>query len=220
MENRGAYAPLSDDFEPVLLTKADAERASEVLTRAFVDDVLLRYVCPGDRRRPERTRYIIDCVVSYGMRYGQIWTTPGEVRAVAVWMPPGTDKMTLIRAIRTGMIWERFELGGAGFKRYSLFNRVAGEMHHRVMHGPHWYLFVIGIDPDLQGQGIGARMIRHMLARTDREDLPVFLQAPNPAVVPFYERLGFHVDGEVDLPDGCLRIRGMVRQPGGETPQG
>ena len=211
-------ARLPDDFEPVPLTKAGAERASEVLTRAFVDDVLLRYVCPDDRRRPERTRYIIDCVVSYGMRYGQIWTTPGDIRAAAIWMPPGTDKMTLIRAIRTGMIWERFQLGAAASKRFGLFNRVAGEMHHRVMHGPHWYLFVIGVDPALQGQGVGARMVRHMLARTDRERLPVFLQAPNPAVVPFYERLGFQVGSEVELPDGGLHVNGMVRHPGGKPP--
>ena len=206
------------DFEPIPLTKAGAERASEVLTRAFVNDALLRYVCPEDDKRQERTRYIIDCVVSYGLRYGQVWTTPGDVRAVSICMPPGTDKMTLMRRIRTGMIWERFELGAAAAKRFNLFNSVAGEAHHRLMPGPHWYLFVIGVEPDLQGHGIGALMVRHMLVRADREELPVFLQAPNPAVIPFYQRLGFHVAGEVELPDGGLRVSSLIRHPGVKPP--
>ena len=206
---------MAQGFRPVQLKPADKRAATEVLARAFVEDPLLRYVCPDDRKRYARTRYIIGTVVSFGLHYGEVWTTPGHVAGAAIWMPPGTDYMTTVRRIRTGMVFERLVLGRADTKRYNVFNGLTSELHHSLISRPHWHLFVIGVDPSLQGHGVGAGLIKHMLERTDRDRVPVFLTAPNPLVVPFYERLGFRVAGEVSVPDNSLVIRGLIRPSGG-----
>lgn len=204
----------ANDLIPVRLDPTRAAEAIDVLTRAFLDDPMLRHVIPDDHRRYGRTRYVLQTVVSYGLRYGEVWTTPGAVRGAAIWMPPGTDKLTLARRIRTGMVLERLKLGRAGYKRYDVFNQAAGDLHHRLITEPHWYLFVIGVDPAAQGTGVGRALIKHMLVQTDAQRLPVFLTAPNPSVVPFYGRLGFEVRGEASVPDSDLRIPGLIRPPG------
>jgi GNAT superfamily N-acetyltransferase len=205
---------LGKDFNPVRLKPADKRAATAVLARAFVEDPLLRYVCPDDRKRYARTQYIIKTIVSFGLHYGEVWTTPGHVDAAAIWMPPGTDYMTTARRIRTGMIFERLVLGRAGIDRYTVFNELTSKLHHSLISRPHWHLFVIGVDPLRQGHNVGSGLIKHMLERTDRDHVPVFLTAPNPLVVPFYERLGFQVAREVSVPNSSLVIRGMIRPPG------
>ena len=200
--------------EPVRVTRDTEDAAVAVLTDAFLDDPMLNYVSGGSSHR-RRVAYIVGTVVSYGVRYGQVWATPPPtMRGAAIWMPPNSGSPTLIRRIRTGMITERFELGAAGARRFSLFNATSDALHHQVMPDLHWVLFVLGVGREHQRQGIGADLVRHMLQRTDREQRPVYLTAYNPEVIPFYRRLGFEVGGEADMPDGSLHIWGLVRYPG------
>lgn len=73
----------------------------------------------------------------------------------------------------------------------------------------HFYLGVIGIDPVLQGQGAGARLLSAFCALSDADprSAGVYLETGTPANLPFYERHGFAVRGEGDLggtPLWCL----------------
>ncbi|HZI15119.1 MAG TPA: GNAT family N-acetyltransferase [Myxococcus sp.] len=57
-------------------------------------------------------------------------------------------------------------------------------------------LFQMAVDPRLQGQGLGARLVRALEAELVRRGFThVHLHARAP-VVPFYERLGYAVYGE------------------------
>ena len=81
---------------------------------------------------------------------------------------------------------------------------------------PHWYLFVIGIKPSLQGKGLGTKLIKHMLARTEEEKVTVFLTAPNPTNIGYYEKLGFNVMGKAKVPGSDLVVPGLLRLPSEE----
>ena len=57
-------------------------------------------------------------------------------------------------------------------------------------------LFQMAVSPDLQGQGLGARLVRSLEEELRRRGFThVHLHARAP-VVPFYERLGYAVYGE------------------------
>ena len=62
---------------------------------------------------------------------------------------------------------------------------------------PHWYLAVIGSDPDVRGKGFGQALMRSRLDRCDAEYAPAYLESSNPDNVPYYERFGFEVTGEI-----------------------
>ena len=66
-------------------------------------------------------------------------------------------------------------------------------MGHYHPKEPHWYLPLIGVDPRHQRRGHGAALLRHALARCDRDHAPAYLESSNPANVPLYERHGFAV---------------------------
>lgn len=67
----------------------------------------------------------------------------------------------------------------------------------------HEYLWMIGVAPGRQGEGLGTALIESVLDRCDREGLPAYLEASSARSRKLYERLGFELSGPVlDLPDG------------------
>ena len=78
---------------------------------------------------------------------------------------------------------------------------------------PHWTLQYLGVRPARQGAGLGTVAVAPMLDVCDIEGLPCVLVSTNPRNLPFYERLGFQVDGEVPTPDGAAVMRPMHRAP-------
>jgi ribosomal protein S18 acetylase RimI-like enzyme len=76
----------------------------------------------------------------------------------------------------------------------------------------HWHLAFIGVDPAHQGKGIGAALLRHMLARIDEQHLHAYLESSNPANVPLYRRHGFEVIREIRV-GGSPPVLPMLRPP-------
>jgi GNAT superfamily N-acetyltransferase len=76
----------------------------------------------------------------------------------------------------------------------------------------HWYLPQIGVEPNAQGKGLGAELMRHALARCDRDGALAYLEASKPENIPFYERHGFEVTGEIQVGSAPL-VTPMLRRP-------
>ncbi|MFB7461740.1 GNAT family N-acetyltransferase [Streptomyces sp. NPDC056188] len=77
----------------------------------------------------------------------------------------------------------------------------------------HEYLWMIGVAPAHQGEGLGSALVQHVLDRCDREGLPAYLEASSERSTKLYERLGFtFADHTLDLPDGP-RMWPMWREP-------
>jgi ribosomal protein S18 acetylase RimI-like enzyme len=80
---------------------------------------------------------------------------------------------------------------------------------------PHWYLAVMGVDPQWQGRGIGSKLMRPALETLDAEGMPAYLEASTPRSRALYERHGFAVTGEFNLPSGGPPLWQMWREPAG-----
>ncbi len=86
---------------------------------------------------------------------------------------------------------------------------------------PHWYLALLGTDPDFQGRGYGSAVLAPILERCDTEGTPAYLESSKEANVPFYERHGFEVTGTLDLAKGRgPRMWLMWREPSAERTTG
>ena len=78
---------------------------------------------------------------------------------------------------------------------------------------PHWYLAIMGVDPQWQGRGIGSKLMRPALEVLDAEGMPAYLEASTPRSRALYERHGFAVTGEFNLPSGGPTLWQMWRDP-------
>ncbi|PZQ64328.1 MAG: GNAT family N-acetyltransferase [Phenylobacterium zucineum] len=170
---------------------ADQAAVLDTLTLAFATDPVTRYWWP---QAADYLRWWPQVLLAQGERgfgAGTVFATP-EFEGAAVWLPPGVEADPARMAA--------LDMPGTeDDAKVAMALRAAMDEHHPK--APHWYLWTLGVDPRLQGRGVGSALLRHALARIDAERADAYLEASNPALVPLYERHGFEVTGVIRVLD-------------------
>ena len=188
--------------DTTVMRKDQIAESGRVLARAFYDDPLMTYIVPDDARRTKSLDWFMSAAAKYGDKYGEVHTTAGAIQGDAIWLPPGETKMLTGRMAKTGLLMAPFKFGMGSFMRFTKVMNIFEDLHERDMPEPHWYLMVLGVDPPRQGQGVGGALIAPILARADAAKLPCYLETQKTKNVPFYQKHGFEVVVEDDIPDG------------------
>lgn len=192
------------------LIRQHLPQTATMLGRAFYDDPLSIYIYPQSAERARRLPLMFTIALRYTLRYGEI-TTTSEGTGAACWLPPGKTSMTMPRLLRIGALAEVFKMSLSATRRMEYAANYTEKMHKRRITEPHWYLWVLGVEPEHQGQGIGGSLLRAGLARADASQLPCYLETMKPENVPLYQKFGFKVVEEADIPGSNVHVWGMVR---------
>lgn len=173
------------------LTRAEVPAAARALSRALHDDPGWIYTFPDAATRAARMAKLLATVLrALYLRHDECWTVEvgADIAGAALWDPPGGHDLPLGRAVLAAprIAWL---LG----RRIPAAIDIVRQMERRHPTEPHWYLAVLGIDPALQGRGLGPRLLTPVLDRCDAERLPCWLESANPRNHGFYRRLGFEV---------------------------
>lgn len=182
--------------------------AAETLARAFHADPVWSWAFPDPERRLEQIRVVWGLVAAAALSYRSAWLT-GDCAAVALWIPPGKPELRPEDEGRLeGLLAEL--LGDGAGRVLDTFERF--ETAH-PKDDSHYYLSLLGTNPDRRGQGLGMGLLAATLERIDAEGAPAFLESSNPANTPRYERLGFSVCGEFELSGDGPNVTQMWREP-------
>lgn len=180
-----------------------AERVFAVLTLAFAADPANRWMYPD---AAQYLRHFQAFVRAFGGASLALRTALAsqDYSAVALWLGPDghPDVAALMNVIEASVAPEKRAVLTA------VFEAMAGYEPKE----PHWYLPIIGVDPARQGRGLGAALLRPVLAQCDRACLPAYLELTNPRNRPLYERHGFQAIGEIRVGD-FPPIVPMLRRP-------
>jgi len=174
-----------DDFRPL----------AAMLARAFYDDPVTSWFYPNPKRRLGRARRF------FGIRLRQlagqelIFTTPDHTGA-ALWTQPGRWREDLGQSL---MMLPMLPVLLPRIVRSTRAVREIERLHPVV---PHYYLSVLGTDPDQQGGGIGSALLGPVLQRCDADAVAAYLECSKESNVAFYARHGFELTERIDLPDG------------------
>jgi GNAT superfamily N-acetyltransferase len=201
------------DAEIGLMPRRFSGRAVGVLSRAFDQDpILAHYLGHGPRRALADGMFFGDILQS-ALPFGHVYAAIGQKRllGVAVWRPP--DASTASFSVRANSA-----LRAAGVR--ALYPRASRELFGgfatiEQLHPsePHWYLMFVGIDPGLQGQGIGSRLLAPVLERADATRTLSYLETPFPRTHVLYQRLGFEIASESHPFRGAPPLWTMIRKP-------
>ena len=176
------------------------ERAVITLERAFASDPMFMWMFPDPRERSRSLRLFLRVPLQYGLRYGHVTESSGGM-AVAIWLPPGRE-ITAGGMIRCGMLTMPFRVGFRPLARFAGADGVMGKLHKKFVPEPHWYLLIVGVDPELQGRGLGSALVKEGLARADESNSPCYLDTSEERNLAFYQRQGFAVVGTALLGKG------------------
>jgi GNAT superfamily N-acetyltransferase len=192
------------------LDMEDVQKASSIMSRAFFEDPDLKMIIPDDDRRREYLKVMFQPFVRFGIIYGEVYVPTPNIEGVAVWNHSSSKSITTWRSIRSGFFGMVSKLNSEERK---IFTRYGKEMDARtkyLLKGEHWFLFILGVDPDHQRKGLGTMMLKPMLKRADSENLPVMLDTNKEANISYYERFGFKVKSEYKVLDN--QHWGLVRE--------
>src|SRR5262245_29150969 len=185
------------------VSRGEVQRAVSLQVMAFSSDPIMRWMWPEPH---EYLRNFPDLVRGFGGRafeHDAAHVTDDFVGGT-LWLPPGvTPDGEALERLMSETVAER--------KRSEVFP-ILEQMGEAHPHEPHWHLTFIGVDPTRQGEGIGAALLQHTLARVDQTHRHAYLESSNPANVPLYRRHGFEVIREIRVGDAPPVIP-MLRAP-------
>jgi len=192
---------------------ADLPALRQMLVRAFMDDPVAVWACRMERLRPKMLEGMYRARLKQLLAHEEIWTN-AERSSAALWIPPGRWKTSL----RQDAVLARSFLDPRLMARLPLLAVGLKGVQRKHPHTPHWYLSLLGTDPDAQGNGFGSAVLRPALEQCDIDGVGAYLESSKPRNLDFYARFGFRVTGEQQLPFGGPKMWLMWREPrGGQT---
>ncbi|GGZ33861.1 GNAT family N-acetyltransferase [Streptomyces rochei] len=194
----------------------DRDTVVRLLDEAFQDDPVSGWVFPGEEYRRRTHHRLMGAFTDIVLADGWIDLTE-DGAACALWLSvpgeedtpqepdeePAEDAEDVPAQVREAVDPDN--------ERVESIARLTEDIHPS---GPaHAYLWMIGVAPERQGEGLGTALIASVLDRCDRDGLPAYLEASSERSKGLYERLGFACTGRVlHLPDGP-RMWPMWREP-------
>jgi GNAT superfamily N-acetyltransferase len=184
------------------------------LVRAFYDDPLFGFFAPNLVKQTKMAMSFMSSGVKDAAPFGEIHLAQidGKVACAAVWLPPGTyprglrrDLMTYVRSTPT------FAYCGPRISRALALLSAVDKAHHEL-HEPHFYLAILGTDPQFQRSGAGTAALAPVLERCDTEGLPAYLETQKEANIAYYARHRFELVQKLEV-KGCPPIWTLRREP-------
>lgn len=194
------------------ISKFQLKGGATVLSHAFHEDPIITFMFPDVQMREQILPWLFEKIIHYGHLYGKVFTT-SEVEGIAVWLGPRNPDLNWWGIFRTGLAWLPFKLKWSVMNRILSLSYYADQMHKKTIGGHHWYLFILGVDPSIQGQGVGRSLVKPILNQADSEGVSCYLETANVRNFSFYERLGFVTAHHGRKKRNWPYINAMVRKP-------
>jgi len=175
-----------------------------LLGRAFCDNPAYRAILPhlSDEARAAAVRRVkrgfTDAAVRWQEAHG-IWVD-GRLAGASLVCAPGQYPHRMRAFLRQAR-----GCGTTGWRGITNFLFTDAYITRRHIRGPHYYLFVLGIDPAYQRMGLGKAMLAALAERADTKGVPCYLETDKATSVALYRSAGYEVLTEEDVP----RVLGM-----------
>lgn len=183
---------------------------SEVLARSFQSDSMFAYIFPREQQVSPGHRHLLmtqlmHAVLRYGVLFGEVYTT-FDRKGAAIWLPPNETPMALGGLVQSGLLSLPFKLGFSAFQRFLRVMDYAEQIRAEQLPVSHWRLLLLGVEPIVQGQGIGSELIQPVLTQADDTRALCYVETLNPLTLEFYLKHGFQLihTGKVPYADLCL----------------
>jgi len=195
----GLYQLTQDDFIPACNMLGDAFREDPIWSEIF-------------KNQEEKFPLAFGVPIKYTLKYGKIFAPTSDLEALAAWLPTPYVNTTFWRFIRSGSILVAMKLGkDIGMQISKVFKQITKDRQN-LMKGDYVYLYVLGVSPEKQGNGLGTNLVRKMQNNL-APNIPIYLETESERNVSFYERLGFEVVNKFQVPMLDLPMWEMVYQP-------
>ncbi len=196
------------------LREEDVLKGAEVITAAFRGDPLWTKIFENVSGFDEKYSSFFELGLRYAFKYGEIIAPSTNLEGAAAWVPGELSYMTFYRMLRCGALLRAMRLGPLlGSKMRYIFTPLEKDRKKNMNGRDFIYLFMIGVNPDMQGMGFGKKMLEELIRKSETADVSLYLETETPENVELYEHFGFKTLRRIDLPVINLPMWEMERSP-------
>jgi len=189
----------------------DCSRIAAMVSEAMADDPLDSYFFPFAERRRELLYFLFRPLVAYGIRQGNLLATSHRHEGIAYWQTPSDMPWRGAGSLLWGGLRLLRMAGLSAIRRMYRASLFGYQLRKRLLPGPHWYLGLLAVAPERQGEGHAGALLRPVLELARRQRLPCYLETNKQANVPIYEHFGFRIAEQVEVPRTGVLQWCMVR---------
>jgi hypothetical protein len=176
------------------------------MVAGFHEDPPVLVAVPDAAERPGRLRETFELICELALPRGHLYTN-ADRSAVAAWTAPDVALVDDVEGERFLAMIERH----VGERAVHVAEGMTQTEAHRPV-APHFALHSLAVDRRAAGDAAWAARCSNRCSRAcDEDGLAAHLTSSAARNVPFYERLGFAVTAEVELPGGGPVMRAMIR---------
>ncbi len=167
---------------------ADRTLVVGILQRSFDDNKSVNYVVRQDQKRAERIRGLMQYSFNVCNAFGEVWISD-DYQACALILFPEMKRAS----IRT-LLWDlKLALNVIGLNRVTAVLKREAIIKSKHPKRPFAYLWFIGVNPQLQGKGIGSAFIQEVINECEGKNRPIYLETSTERNLPFYKKFGFEI---------------------------
>lgn len=187
-------------------------KIGRALASAFFNEPNFTYIISDDKRRMKVLSWFFGTfVVNLGKIFGETYTSENASGA-AIWMKP-EENVNFWGAIRAGLLKMPFHFRFDEIRRSMKLSNYIEQIRDENAPQPHWYLIALGVEPDVQGRGLGSLLLEPVLSRADRDGTECYLETFSEKSRDFYYKFGFEVIEKHQVPQEGPLFWSMCRKP-------
>ena len=172
-------------------SKEDKNLIIDLLNKVFDKNHSVNFVVKQDSKRYKRIKALMTYSFEVCYQYGDIYLSTDK-KACALILYPDKRKNTILLDIKLLLNCIGFSEAKKVLDRNSKINT-----HYptKTMN----YLWFIGVEATHQGKGLGSSLLNEIITEADAQNRPIYLETSMLENLPFYERLGFTIYGELNF---------------------
>ena len=175
------------------------KEAAQVLGRAFLDEPVSQRVyqnlSPNKRLKNLIADFTGELLVCIQKGEPVHIEQNGKIVAVASIYPPGIYPLSRLDELRL-LFWTIWGHSFYNFRIWLKWLEQAGKHHPQE---PHYYLEYVGVEPSMQGSGLGSMLLKYLTTQADKAQVGCYLETATRKNLPLYQRFGFQVIYEDEI---------------------
>ncbi|MEM7726427.1 MAG: GNAT family N-acetyltransferase [Cyanobacteria bacterium P01_A01_bin.45] len=169
-------------------SEKDIEQIISSIVLAFATDPVIRWMYPCAHQYLRNFPEFIQIFAGKAFEHQTVYYTDNYA-AAAFWYPPDSQPDSdAIGAFLQQTIPEQ--------QQEEIFS-VLEQMNNYHPQDSYWYLAMLGVEANQQHKGYGSALVKHKLEECDTQGAIAYLESSKPENIPFYEKHGFQVIGEI-----------------------
>ncbi len=197
------------------IQKKDLAKCAEVSTRAFLDDPALKYQMGGKTPSYRQLKNYFDVIFQTGFAYYGFFAPSEKIEGVIGLLPPNTDSVPPMEFLLRGGWKMPLTVCRGLLGRLEKYEAHSLAIRKNANAMDAWYVMMLAVDPEQQGKGFGAKMLRAFLAEMDKQGTGCYLETHKIVNTEIYQHFGFEIVNIDTVPDGTDTQYAMLRKPVG-----